>query len=203
MDNSQVIYRGFDNEFEYSYDCGDCRKNFIKVEGGSFRTINSEEKGISMGIFKADSRSTMATISSYCICQSDTIMVKSKSYPTIEIPRPEIFLGGINITDHSIYDQNVDVDSTGIIAKYTSHPSIAHVKFLILEHTVTLNDQEQKLSHGISEKLNSIFKNMTIGEQLTIDNLILWYPNNKKEKIYLDRKFTKISSSSILQFNLK
>lgn len=203
MDNSQIIYRGFDNHFEYSYDCGDCSKNLIKVEGGSFRTIDSEEKGIYRGVFQADSISNTATITSFCICEHDTVEVKTKSYPIIEIPRPQIFLGGVNLTDYSIYDQAVSLDTSGIVAKYISHPSIAHIKFLIPELSITFKEKEQKLTYNLSKNLNTIFRNMSTKEQATINYLILWYPSNKKEKIYLNRTITRIESGDHLQFILK
>lgn len=203
MDNSQVIYRGFDNRFDYSFDGRGCKKHFLDVQGGYFRSLESDEKGVHQGFFKADSVAETAIISTFCICNTDTIVLKSKSYPILDMPRPQIFLGGTNLTDYSIYDRVIKLDTTGLIAKYISHPAIAHVRFKVLELSVNIGEEETTLGFDISKRLNEMIRSLKTGESMVFNSIKIWYPTNLKEKIYLKREITKLDEEDNFKFRIK
>ncbi|MFT5819980.1 MAG: hypothetical protein ACI8ZM_001205, partial [Crocinitomix sp.] len=88
MDNTQVLYRGFDSMFEYDAQCSNGCETYLEVEGGTIRILASDNSNLA--VLKADSLSKQAILKMYCACDKDTTLLLTKEYPIKTVPHPQV-----------------------------------------------------------------------------------------------------------------
>jgi hypothetical protein len=192
MHESHALYRGFESSFEYSVDCSDCKNEIIEVQGGTVHFLKQKRNEPKTAILKTDSLSNYATIKINCICEKDTILVSQRSYPIIDLPDPELYLGGINLSDRTLHLDTIIFDTTGFKPMYIHHPAISHVKFLVTEYSYSYNGNEFTIKHQKWNQLQKDLYSLDKDNSITINYVKVWYPNNQKKKIYLNRIIRKL-----------
>jgi hypothetical protein len=203
MDNTQVIYRGYDSVFEYGTNCPSCCESYIIAEGGTVRELDSTYSTNYTAIFKPDSISDKAILNLYCICYGDTNLVLTKEYPIIQVPHPAIYYSGVNLTDYTLYNDTVTFGWGGIRPDFSAVPGIGQSSAFIHKCSYTYKNKDYTLSGPRNTFPASIWNEIKLGEVIKFNSVVMRYADGRLVTLHLNREIIKASSIESNVFILK
>lgn len=203
MDNTQVIYRGYDSMFEYGANCPLNCENYLKVEGGVVRQIEAHDSRTYTAVFTPDSLSERAILNLYCICSEDTSLLIIKQYRIIQVPHPNIYYSGVNLTDYTTYNDTVVFSRGGIRPDFSHVPGISPSSAFIHNCTYTYKNKDYTLSGPRSTLPTSIWNEMKLGESIKFNSAYMRYADGRLVTLRLNREIIKASSIDNNIFILK
>ncbi|NOQ70614.1 MAG: hypothetical protein GQ574_01350 [Crocinitomix sp.] len=192
MDNTQVLYRGYDNMLEYGAEGPKGCETYLTVDGGRLKMISSDSLNLAM--VKADSSAELTILKLYCACADDTTLLVTKEYLVKTIPHPHIYYGGINLSDYTLYDDTITFDETGIRAKYDHIPGLLYTHALIHECNYTYKNKDYKMIAFPKQIQPTVLREIKVGETIYLNSVKMRYVDGRYVTLYLKREITKMST---------
>ena len=189
MVNTQVIYRGLSGMFEFgSENFVNCH-TYIDAEGGQIVLLESNIVGV-----KPDPLSDQVILKLMCVKPGDTTVLLSKKYPVVDLPLPQIYYGGINLSDYTIYNDTITFNPAGIEASYAHIPGLTHLNATIVNCSYTFRGEDYRLN-GIKKTFQTaILHDIKLGEKIQFNYVKMSTANGEAVTLYLKREITKASA---------
>lgn len=201
MDNTQVIYRGYDSMFEYGANCPSGCETYLEVEGGELHPLSPNTSNTAL--ISADSLSDQIILRINCACKQDTTLLLTKKYPILEIPHPAIYYGGVNLTDYTRYNDTITFHSGGIYASYEGVPGLINSSASIANCSYTYRGQDYSLNAFTKTFPASIWNELKLGETIKFNSIKMRYADGRFVTLYLKREIIKASTIDSNVFILK
>ncbi|MFT5823139.1 MAG: hypothetical protein ACI8ZM_004399, partial [Crocinitomix sp.] len=119
------------------------------------------------------------------------------------VPHPQVYYGGVNLTDYTLFNDTVKFNPSGIRASYAHVPGLMNASAAIYNCTYTFRGTEYRLN-GIRKTFQaSILNEMKMGEKIYFNFIQMRYPDGRSVTIQLKREITKASTLNDTVFILR